>query len=340
MERAQVLKQKRGPAAGYRCRRCGEPKRGHICAARTMGEQPEGDDLHLKAAALTELSTHAMKATVDQNPTASGMEAALGVPDGDFVDVSDLPMPRDISIEPLPTGSAPSAPEDERSSSSAGVKAPAMPPLTARPSLLGAVAATPAPPPGPAAALLLGSASAADHSVSRLLGASPFHSVHGAVDSLGCTAGNVDDFLEELRRALDGTTATGVTPTGASRLPVPFAPPTPNSGRALPAAALQSPAVAAGAALAIHKVPPASAVGSASGFLALSHRRSGAGLGEKDSEGFRLDLAPPSGGLPSFGLFSPLGATQKGTTAPSNASETAAAPPPTVVDFSSAPDGA
>jgi len=51
MERAQVLKQRRGPAAGYRCRRCGEPKRGHICAARTMGEQPEGEELSMKASA-------------------------------------------------------------------------------------------------------------------------------------------------------------------------------------------------------------------------------------------------------------------------------------------------
>ena len=66
MERAQVLRKARGPAAGYRCRRCGEPKRGHICAARTVGEVAEGEDLHKQAAALTELSAMAMKSVTEQ----------------------------------------------------------------------------------------------------------------------------------------------------------------------------------------------------------------------------------------------------------------------------------
>ena len=71
MERAQALKAKRGKDAGYRCRRCGEPKRGHICAARTIGDAaPEGDELHIKAAALTELSEQAMT-TIPQQLTAA-----------------------------------------------------------------------------------------------------------------------------------------------------------------------------------------------------------------------------------------------------------------------------
>jgi len=63
MERAHVIKQRRPAGAGYRCRRCGEPKRGHICAARVLGlfDEPEGDDLHLKAVALTDLSAKAMQ---------------------------------------------------------------------------------------------------------------------------------------------------------------------------------------------------------------------------------------------------------------------------------------
>ena len=76
MERAQVLRQKRGPAAGYRCRRCGEPKRGHICAARTMGEQPEGDELTMKAALLTELSANAMSTTLEQQQQQQQQQSA------------------------------------------------------------------------------------------------------------------------------------------------------------------------------------------------------------------------------------------------------------------------
>jgi len=61
MERAQVLRQRRGPEAGYRCRRCGQPKRGHICAALTLGETPAGDDLQQKAEALSKLSADRMR---------------------------------------------------------------------------------------------------------------------------------------------------------------------------------------------------------------------------------------------------------------------------------------
>jgi len=56
MERAQVIKSRRPAGAGYRCRRCGEPKRGHICAARTIREEDSNVELQVKAAALTELS--------------------------------------------------------------------------------------------------------------------------------------------------------------------------------------------------------------------------------------------------------------------------------------------
>ncbi|KAL1525895.1 hypothetical protein AB1Y20_020723 [Prymnesium parvum] len=61
MERAQVLRQRRGPEAGYRCRRCGQPKRGHICAALTLGATPAGDELQQKAQALSKLSADRMR---------------------------------------------------------------------------------------------------------------------------------------------------------------------------------------------------------------------------------------------------------------------------------------
>lgn len=64
MERAQVLRQSRGAEAGYRCRRCGQPKRGHICAALTMGDRPEGEELQQKAEALTKLSAHAIRTSL------------------------------------------------------------------------------------------------------------------------------------------------------------------------------------------------------------------------------------------------------------------------------------
>merc|ERR1711965_198914 len=85
MERAQVLRKARGPAAGYRCRRCGEPKRGHICAARVMlGETPEGEDLQLKAAALTEISAAALKTSMDMAALAGdGTAIELPMPQGE-----------------------------------------------------------------------------------------------------------------------------------------------------------------------------------------------------------------------------------------------------------------
>lgn len=62
MEKAQTLRHRHGAEHGYRCRRCGQPKRGHICAALTQGDMPEGDNLAIKAAELTALSAQRMQA--------------------------------------------------------------------------------------------------------------------------------------------------------------------------------------------------------------------------------------------------------------------------------------
>jgi len=75
MERAQVLRQRRGPEAGYRCRRCGQPKRGHICAALTLGDTPAGEELQQKAAALSQLSAHRMRP-----PSATSEPASISEP--------------------------------------------------------------------------------------------------------------------------------------------------------------------------------------------------------------------------------------------------------------------
>lgn len=45
MEKAQSLRELRGPRYGYRCRRCGQPKRGHTCAAlSTTGDAEDASD--------------------------------------------------------------------------------------------------------------------------------------------------------------------------------------------------------------------------------------------------------------------------------------------------------
>eukprot|EP00967_Tisochrysis_lutea_P030456 scaffold35772_cov44-Tisochrysis_lutea.AAC.2 len=56
MEQAQSIRVQRGSEHGYRCRRCGQPKRGHICAANTQGDAPDGVTLRQKAAELSVLS--------------------------------------------------------------------------------------------------------------------------------------------------------------------------------------------------------------------------------------------------------------------------------------------
>jgi hypothetical protein len=169
-----VLRKARGPAAGYRCRRCGEPKRGHICAARTTGDQPEGEDLHMKAAALTELSAHAMStvaASTGELPelTADGVaaEGSLGA--------------LGVSSETLDGGASPGSAEEK-----------------ARRRKLAAVAATPAPSTGAAAC------STAARVSGLGIASTPFNAAVAAVDGFA-TSTNVDDFLDELRRALDDT---------------------------------------------------------------------------------------------------------------------------------------
>ena len=64
LEKGRKLRED-GTELKNRCHQCGEPKRGHICAARTVGEVAEGEDLHKQAAALTELSAMAMKSVTE-----------------------------------------------------------------------------------------------------------------------------------------------------------------------------------------------------------------------------------------------------------------------------------
>ena len=71
MEKAQTLRTKHGAEHGYRCRRCGQPKRGHICAALTSGDQPEGDNLTQKAAELSALSAKKMQQVLDEKAQAA-----------------------------------------------------------------------------------------------------------------------------------------------------------------------------------------------------------------------------------------------------------------------------
>jgi len=86
MERAQVLRQRRGPEAGYRCRRCGQPKRGHICAALTLGDTPAGEELQQKAEALSKLSANRMRppsvtSEVSEAPPASAQSTPTLAPE-------------------------------------------------------------------------------------------------------------------------------------------------------------------------------------------------------------------------------------------------------------------
>merc|ERR1712087_999669 len=68
MERAQCQRMQGNSDNGYRCRRCGQPKRGHICAALTQGERPEGKELEHRAAELTALSAVTMQAMIAGEP--------------------------------------------------------------------------------------------------------------------------------------------------------------------------------------------------------------------------------------------------------------------------------
>ena len=313
MERAQVLRQRRGPAAGYRCRRCGEPKRGHICAARTIGEQPEGEELQMKAAALTELSAQAMSATVEQTQLQLQQEqdddTTSGATDGAAPAGPSLPMPFDggaPAAKAKTGGGAASATALKAVSASAANAAP----LTARPAILkGGVAATPAPPSLPTSSLLGSASGSGVCTAARLVGSSPFNAINGCVDNLGY-ASNVDDFLEELRRALDDTTTGDGPPSGRGsaerQLARMAAAPTPTASSKPPAALLAaSPAATQSAAPPL----PSSALGSAGCFFATapsSHPSAPAG----HSAGWIRDAAPLGVGLPDFDLLSPIGAPQ------------------------------
>jgi hypothetical protein len=102
MEKAQTLRHRHGAEHGYRCRRCGQPKRGHICAALTRGDMPEGDNLAIKAAELTALSAQKMQAML-AGKQAGGrgmppmMRSSRSMPDHRMA-----PMPNSVeSLKPL-----------------------------------------------------------------------------------------------------------------------------------------------------------------------------------------------------------------------------------------------
>mmetsp|Transcript_31113 Transcript_31113/g.85023 ORF Transcript_31113/g.85023 Transcript_31113/m.85023 type:complete len:499 (+) Transcript_31113:107-1603(+) len=94
MEKAQSLRSRHGAEHGYRCRRCGQPKRGHICAALTQGEQPEGDMLAKKAAALTALSAEKLRTMLTDKPlvprTAPPIRTSRSMPNH-FISPSTAP---------------------------------------------------------------------------------------------------------------------------------------------------------------------------------------------------------------------------------------------------------
>ena len=61
MEKAQTLRTKHGAEHGYRCRRCGQPKRGHVCPALSS-EAVEGEEaLVRKGAELGAYATQRIK---------------------------------------------------------------------------------------------------------------------------------------------------------------------------------------------------------------------------------------------------------------------------------------
>jgi len=111
MERAQVLRQRRGPEAGYRCRRCGQPKRGHICAALTMGETPAGEELQQKAQALSKLSANRMRppsaasemSNAPSEPTVSAQSTPQLPPTERAISPDQfVPLPPVVAQQPAP----------------------------------------------------------------------------------------------------------------------------------------------------------------------------------------------------------------------------------------------
>ena len=79
MEKAQASK---ATGSGYRCRRCGQPKRGHICAALTQGAGPRtAEELEEKAAALTALSAAKIPAFAEQQAVARPRSISEPIPE-------------------------------------------------------------------------------------------------------------------------------------------------------------------------------------------------------------------------------------------------------------------
>ena len=201
MERAQLIKKNRGPAAGYRCRRCGEPKRGHICAARMMlGEAPEGDDLHMKAAALTEISAAALKNAVDENGMLTVPNAATTSTKVDAAPTQPLAAPP-ARLPPAPYFEPLTATGGDDSSQYGTAGRPAPPPTLALP--------TPAPSTASATAAAPSHLLSTPHHLppaarpgTEGAKSTSFVAALSAVNQLGMSE-NVDDFLEQLRLALD-----------------------------------------------------------------------------------------------------------------------------------------
>ena len=72
MEKAQQVRKDKGDGHGYRCGRCGQPKRGHICPALTSGERREGENLVKRATALSAMASR--KISVQQAAQALDKE--------------------------------------------------------------------------------------------------------------------------------------------------------------------------------------------------------------------------------------------------------------------------
>jgi len=66
MEKAQQVRKDKGDGHGYRCGRCGQPKRGHICPALTSGERLEGENLVKRATALSAMASRKISVAVQQ----------------------------------------------------------------------------------------------------------------------------------------------------------------------------------------------------------------------------------------------------------------------------------
>ena len=209
MERAQVIKSRRPAGAGYRCRRCGEPKRGHICAARTIREEDSNVELQVKAAALTELSAHAMQAI----PAALPTHAAPPPSASPHVSPKHAPAPPpplalahttlDATMATMASVDAATAALSSATALEATPLQPASPLHFASPPPLyaSASAAMGVPSHAASAAAYVAPIAAAALSAPPAAAAAP----PSAADYLRLSAGEVDEFLEELRRSLDDT---------------------------------------------------------------------------------------------------------------------------------------